>query len=194
MFGVSKLMRNCLVTNCTWQPLAGSYVNPAVFYQTVNGITSRVENCTFVDNNYYYLSRNVSASKALVFVNTVLLAGETPNSLGDIRDFTKTGSCLVLSNCVCGVASRPSDATKAAGFEDGKIEAIGSFANARFIGTGDYPLTPGRRSPLRGSGLVLDWMSDGTDLAENPRLSDGGVDIGCYQHVPKENGFIVILL
>ena len=57
----------------------------------------------------------------------------------------------------------------------------------------DYPLTPGRRSQLRGSGQILDWMVTGTDLAENPRLSDGGVDIGCYRHVPKESGFIVIM-
>ena len=34
---------------------------------------------------------------------------------------------------------------------------------------------------MRGWGLLLDWMEDGTDLAGNPRLRDGKVDIGCYQ-------------
>ena len=190
MIGIGGLMRNCLVTNCTWQSLGGIYVNSAVFYPTASASTSRVENCTFVDNNYYYLSRNVSSSKACMLVNAVFIAGDTPNSLGDIRDFTKNGSCLVLSNCVCGVAMR-GDVTKAAGFEDGWFEEIGSIANARFVGTGDYPLTPGRGSPLRGSGLVLDWMASGFDLAWQPRLSDGGVDIGCYQHVPGKKFMII---
>ena len=31
------------------------------------------------------------------------------------------------------------------------------------------------------TGMALDWMDGATDLRGNPRLTDGQVDIGCYQ-------------
>ena len=41
-----------------------------------------------------------------------------------------------------------------------------------------------RSSPAVGQGLVQDWMTDATDIRQDPacpRLRDGKVDIGCYQ-------------
>ena len=183
-------MRNCLVTNCTWLALKGSYSNSALFYPLLDeALTSRVENCTFAANNYYYLSRYFSSGKALACVNTVFLAGETANELGDVRDFNKTGSRVVLSNCVYGVAMY-GGVTKADGFEDSECDAIGSIANARFRNSGEHPFAPGPRSPLRGAGLVMDWMADGVDLAGNQRLFKGVVDAGCYQYWPS-GGMII---
>jgi hypothetical protein len=49
------------------------------------------------------------------------------------------------------------------------------------MGKGDHPLTPKLISPLVGAGLVCDWMAGAVDLAGNPRLRDGKVDIGAYQ-------------
>ena len=192
MIGVGKLMRNCLVTNCTWLALKGNYVNSAMFYPLLDdALTSRVENCTFAANNYYYLSRYFSSGKALACVNTVFLAGETANELGDVRDFNKTGSRVVLSNCVYGVAMY-GDVTKAEGFENSNCNPIGSIANARFRNSGEHPFAPGPRSPLRGVGLVMDWMADGVDLAGNPRLCNGVVDAGCYQYWPSGNGLLLL--
>lgn len=192
MIGIGKLMRNCLVTNCTWLALKGTFSNPALFYPMLDeACTSRVENCTFAANNYYYFSRYFSGGKALACVNAVFLAGETANELGDVRDFTKTGSCVGLFNSVYGVAMYDG-VTKAEGFEDSDCKAIGSMANARFRNSGEHPFAPGKLSPLRSMGLVLDWMSDSVDLAGNSRLYNGVVDAGCYQYWPSGNGFMLM--
>jgi hypothetical protein len=41
--------------------------------------------------------------------------------------------------------------------------------------------TPRYTSPLRGKGLVFDWMAGSEDIAGNPRLREGLADIGAYQ-------------
>jgi len=47
------------------------------------------------------------------------------------------------------------------------------------------------RSPCVNGGVARDWMLTATDLDRKSRLNaDGGVDIGCYQHVPE--GFMLI--
>ena len=193
MFGVGKLMRNCLITNCTWTALPDKgYANTALFFPAIEGVTSRVENCSFVDNRYLYLARYASASKAIKFVNSVFVYGETANSLGDVRDFNKTSSYVALLNCAYGKADY-SEVTKAEGFEDSECQKIGSIANARFRNRGEHPLMPSRFSPLCGKGLVMNWMSDGVDYAGRPRLRDGSADVGCYQYWPSFNGINVIL-
>jgi hypothetical protein len=193
MFGVGNLMRNCLITNCTWTALPDTgYANTALFFPAIEGVTSRVENCSFVDNRYLYLARYASASKAIKFVNSVFVYGETANSLGDVRDFNKTSSYVALLNCAYGKADY-SEVTKAEGFEDSECQKIGSIANARFRNRGEHPLMPSRFSPLCGKGLVMNWMSDGVDYAGRPRLRDGSADVGCYQYWPSFNGINVIL-
>ena len=192
MFGVGKLMRNCLITNCTWTALADSgYANPALFFPMVAGVTSRIENCSFVDNRYLYLARNASASKAIELVNTVFLPGETANSLGDVMDFNKNKSYVALLNCAYGKAYY-GDVTKAEGFENSKCQEIGSIANAQFRMSGPHPLIPKWSSPLREKGLSLSWMDGATDYAGNPRLRNGFVDIGCYQYCPLLEGLRMV--
>ena len=192
MFGVGGLIRNCLVTNCTWTALSDSgYANPALFYPVVAGVTSRIENCSFVDNRYLYLARYVSASKAIKVVNTVFLPGETANAYGDVRDFNKSLSYVALLNCAYGKADYYG-VTKAEGFEDSECLKIGSIANAHFRNRGEHPLTPKWSSPLREKGQVLGWMEGGTEYAGNPRLRNGVVDIGCYQYCPLLDGLRMV--
>jgi len=176
LFGTVQEMRNCLVTNCTWKSLPGSFVNSAMF-DAGGGVTSCVDNCTFIDNHYYLLTRHFSAaSKSVAFSNCIFLG----NRLTSREDVTTMESAyLVLSNCVYGTLGGCT--TKAEGFENFGCTSITERAAYKFTGKEPDPYSLKRSSPLRGWGLLLDWMEDGTDLAGNPRLRDGKADIGCYQ-------------
>ena len=170
-------MRNCLITNCTWKNLKGTYVNAAVF-ESANPMTGRVDNCTFIDNYYYLLTRHFSAAnKTMAFSNCVFLGNKHPDLVGDV--VSSESAYLVLSNCVYGKLG--SCTAKAAGYTNYGCTSITERAAYKFTGKGPNPYSLKRSSPLRGWGMVLDWMADGTDMVGNPRLRDGAVDIGCYQ-------------
>jgi hypothetical protein len=40
-------------------------------------------------------------------------------------------------------------------------------------------------SPCVDAGTNLPWMAGATDLAGNPRMYDGRVDMGCYEFIPE---------
>ena len=171
------VMRNCLITNCSWSHISGNFYNSAVFEKGRYAITSRVENCTFADNNYYWLTRNYNAvTQQISFVNSVF----TGNRDTSTKDIGGTDSkYAVFSNCVYGATG--SRSVKAEGFEDFGCTSITARAAYKFTGKEPNPYSLRRSSPLRGWGMVFDWMEDGTDYLGNPRLRDGAVDIGCYQ-------------
>jgi hypothetical protein len=71
---------------------------------------------------------------------------------------------------------------------------MGEDWKPRFVGEGEVPYEPKYSSLLRGWGLLLDWMTeDATDLAGNPRVREGKVDIGCYQCWLKLKGTHMIV-
>jgi hypothetical protein len=180
MFAVGEVMRNCLVTNCSWRSLAGDYVNAAFFYPIAN-VTSRVENCTFADNAYYILARDFNKDP-IAFVNCALVGNRQRSSSTGYSDI-HLSDCyrMVFSNCVYGVVNNLS--RREEGYEDSACLELGTDASPRFVTWENVPrYTPKRTSPLRGKGLLLDWMTDdATDIAGNPRVRDGKVDVGCYQ-------------
>lgn len=175
MLGGVQLMRNCLVTNCTWKSISGTFVNSAMF-TSGGAITTRVENCTFADNNYYLLSRHFNSETHQLVMKNSVLVGNKHSYAGDL--VSMESAYLVLSNCVYGKLG--SCTAKADGFENFGCTSITARADYKFADT-PAPYSLKRTSPLRGWGLVEDWMADGTDLAGNPRLRDGKADIGCYQ-------------
>ena len=105
------------------------------------------------------------------------MTGNKHPTVGDV--VSMESAYLVLSNCVYGKMG--SCTPKAEGFTNYGCTSITERAAYKFTGKDPDPYSLRRSSPLRGWGLVLDWMEDGTDLAGNPRLRDGAVDIGCYQ-------------
>lgn len=175
MIGGCELMRNTLVTNCTWESIKGSYVNAAMF-EPAGPITTRVENCSFIDNYTYLLARNYkNEAHNIAFVNSVFHS--TRN--GDRKDISRlTCQYMVLSNCVYATTENNAIAE---GYENSGCLILADRAAYKFVGKGEHPFSLRRTSPLRGMGLVLDWMEDGVDYIGNPRLRDGKVDVGCYQ-------------
>ena len=174
-YGV-ELMRNCLITGCEWGYGSGKNVNLALF----NNVTGSVENCTIADNSYFYFGADFKSGAAFVncaIVRNTLDDGSTPS---DVPLFESTRFCF--SNCVWNVTgTRGETVVRDADYADGGCIEFGAGVSPMFLNHGEHPYTPRFFSPLRSRGLVLDWMADGNDLAGNPRLRDGKVDVGCCQ-------------
>ena len=177
MIGGCELMRNCLVTNCTWESIRGSYVNSAMFEPNRANISARVENCSFIDNYLYLTARGYKTPEQnIAIVNSVFHSTRK----GDRRDIDRhEAQYMVLSNCVYGTFNKNDGI--AAGYESAGCTSIVDRADYKFDGAEPHPFELKRSSPLRGFGLVLDWMEEGTDFVGNPRLRDGATDVGCYQ-------------
>ena len=184
-----KLMRNTLVANCTWRSTP-STENCAMFHMPETGSAS-VENCTFADNLYYYLIRMPDRNNEfyMSFVNSAFEGNRyLENTNCDVSGYD--AKYMALTNCAYGVMSRRT--VQAEGVEDSGCIQVARGA-CKFLGEGDHPYSLKWRSPLRGEGLLLDWMADGVDFAGNPRLRDGKVDIGCYQCWLDPIGMMLLL-
>jgi hypothetical protein len=170
-------MRNCLITNCNWRSVPGHFVNSAMFHSGYSG-AKRVENCTISDNYFYILARGFdAAANSCTFANCAIIG----NRSTDVNMMDQ-GS-VVLSNCVYSTTNKRFFLD---GFSDGQNWRLPSVADARFCGAkadewDAFYYTPRYTSPLRGKGLVFDWMAGSEDIAGNPRLREGLADIGAYQ-------------
>ena len=183
-YGV-ELMRNCLITGCEWGYGSGDGIDVSLF----NTVIGRIENCTIADNTYHYFGANLKSGA--VFVNCAIVRntlgdGVTPS---DVSLYKSTLFCF--SNCVWNVTgARGKTVAQKEGYLDGGCLELGAGVSPKFLGKGEYPYTPRRSSVLYMSGMPLDWMRGGTDLAGNPRLRDDKVDIGCYQCWLDPVGFV----
>lgn len=170
-----RLMRGCVITNCTWNYGSGDLVNCAFF----NNLYGTVENCTITDNAVYYFGRDIN--DGAVFMNCAIVGNTSSDgtTVCDISMFDSTKYCF--SNCVWNAVGRMVNASRAAPYVDGNCIVLGADGKPKFVGKGELMLTPRLSSPLIGVGMVRDWMSDAVDLAGNPRLRNGKVDVGAYQ-------------
>ena len=171
-YGVN-VMRGCVISNCVWYYNAG-IVNSALFKE----LAGDLENCTIIGNAYHYFGKNFGASR---IVNCAIVGNAETEGTGamDLRMFDSSKFCF--SNCVWNVRKSDVLVSREAPYVDGGCIALGEGVSARFTAEGEYPLTPKLSSPLVGAGLVEDWMGSAVDMAGNPRLRVGKVDIGAFQ-------------
>jgi hypothetical protein len=180
-------IRNSLITECSI--LRDS--NPACFYSA--GTSLLVENCTIADNFFTFTLRGFKEYAAktsnVVFVNTVF--SNNRRGQNEVLDLTGyEAGRYALTNCMLGVRHL----TQAEGFSDSCTRELGAGWNPKFAGEGEHPYTPKRSSPLQGRGIRLDWMGvDTVDLAGLARITQGRVDIGCYQQqLPPFGAYILV--
>ena len=176
------LMRNTLITNCDWRASLNTE-NCAMFRTDETGF-AKVENCTIADNIYCYLLRPPDKNNTFYFsfVNSVFAGNRSDSTaLCDVSGYDSF--YMTLTNCAYSVMNWKRRAKQPEGVEDSNCIELEQNNGARFVTWENAPrYTPKRTSPLRGKGLMFEWMNDeSTDLAGNPRVRDGKVDVGCYQ-------------
>ena len=176
----ATLMRNCLVTNCYAQGNS-TYNNNNMF---TGRTKTRVENCTFDKNTYRNFVRYADdATTPISFVNC---------AINGTVSYLNT-AYMSLSNCVYKAITTKDDWPEGFGPKGCK-----KVTDMKFLGTGEHPYTPKRKSPLIGYGQVLDWMREGgaIDLAGNPMLKSPDattVDVGAYQCWIPAPGALLLL-
>lgn len=180
---------NTLITGVRFPTWVG---NLAMFYCDLDR-SLRVENCTISDCIYPYLVRGYGKDvRKIEFVNDALVRNFDP----DKKNYDVSGyesPCLRFVNCVYG-AVRDWKPNEGYGFTDCTALGKDKYARVRFTDEGEHPYTPKPSSPLvKNKGVRLDWMDDALDLAGNPRLKDGQVDIGAYQCWLDPLGVILLL-
>ena len=167
----ARTIRNCLFDHA-W---ITNGANNAIFYAG-GAIPMRVENCSFVSNVTYMTLRGYSASdRTAAFVNCLMTGNRRGNTIYDVTGYQS--SYTVFTNCWIGYK----DIAQNAAMTNSALNIMGRTWKPRFTGDADHPCSPKLRAPYVGKGLVMDWMSDATDLRGNPRLRDGLVDVGAYQ-------------
>ena len=183
------IVRNSIFTNCLVEQ--GVNVNQAIFQPEVSPGMAVIENCTIVDNQYLYLLRAGNGSLFRPsFVNCAIVGNTYDGAVARDVSSRQGAQYMTLTNCAyCVMSNR---VVQAEGVEDSGVFQVTRDA-CKFVGTGSHPYSLKFNSPLREKGLVLDWMAEATDLAGNPRLRDGKVDIGCYQCWLNPKGFRMVI-
>ena len=184
------LMRNTLITNCDWR--ASLNTENCAMFRTLSTGFAKVENCTIADNIFCYLMRPPNSDNTFYFsfVNSILTGNRSSRSmLCDVSGYHSF--YMTLTNCAYSVMNWSRRTKQPEGVEDANCIELGLNGGAKFVTWENAPrYTPKRTSPLRGKGLLLDWMAEeATDFAGNPRVRDGKVDIGCFQYWLNPLGF-----
>jgi predicted outer membrane repeat protein len=130
-----------------------------------------VQNCTLVGNNGAEFGNAAYGDYAGTLENCIVW-GNQPAP----RDGGGYISCVsaIRFNCIEGWT----------GGGEGNLNYNPKFLNPA---AGDYRLAPD--SPLIGAGVNFDWVSNSTDLAENPRLAGERVEMGAYEMGTLAAGF-----
>lgn len=139
------------------------------------GLCSEFKNCL--------LAQNVASSRWFdlmgTFCNSTILENKTGE---DIGLYTVFDNCIVVSNAFgyeppWGSSIYPSHCCTIP-----LLSGEGNFDDdPQFVdyAAGDYRLAS--NSPCINRGVVQDWMFEVTDLAGQPRIQCGGVDVGAYE-------------
>lgn len=188
VFYQKNWVTNSLVVCC------GANLRGIAYSYNNKDVESEFVNCTFADN---YAADNGGLFTAgngrnpVKLVNCIL-AGNT-NAYGvaqDVSGANVAADDVKLRNCMYGAAK--------SGFSWVDVESsCVQNANPGFVTPKQaeelkvpaYSLKNG--AAARGLGLLLDWTEGDKDLALNPRVRDGKVDLGCYECWMPMKGFII---
>ena len=173
---------NCLIVGTCTNSLRG-----IVYAYNEPTNTSTFVNCTFADIIYsgalLYGSRPAVTNAPIEFKNCVFSNIRKSNGTGADLTYVNVNYGVSFQNCCYG--------TILDGFK--LVDAGGTFQcdNPRFAEEGSHQLR--YNSPLRGKGALLGWTAADTDLAGNPRLRDGKVDLGCYQCWTNPKNLVIVV-
>lgn len=199
LFRNVHLMKDCLVIgSTTWgSASAGGFL-------LTDGMNVEVVNCTFTTNS---MSSGVYANTStgtLKLQNCLFYNNNVSGKGYRQRDWIEPDGLVYMDHCFFKAPGDWSEygvtATSVAKWDGGgSLNFYGDWSTApRFMkdertGAGAPPYAIHRKSLCIGKGAVQDWMSTATDLAGNPRLRDGKVDIGCYENWDPVPGMMLLL-
>lgn len=206
IFYEQNFVTNCLIDNC--RLLENSGICYRYMYAPDNqSIWCRGRdrasfvNCTFASNLLHATARFISSSskryQPIDFLDCILYENRLPDgTLADISGHNATNG-VTYSKCMYGAAdgSLVDDKGNPAWEDKGDNIVCG---NPRFVADKSEQLKAPywslrTSSPARGKGCASIFSEEDVDLAGNPRLRGGRLDLGCYQCWLDPVGAILLL-
>ena len=178
------IFRNCLVKDCvvTQTPSKDGIYRAAVFVSD----SSTVENCTIVNSRGCQAGAGItilSAASASPIVRNNIIWGSIStdgSANADVRDLGSPSAPRITYSCSPDLTAG-----------EGNLTCDPLFLGAKARG-GQSPWALKGSSPLLNAGLLLDWMTNATDLAGEPRVASRRPAMGCFESV--YNGGTVLML
>lgn len=197
VFYEQNFVTNCLIYGCNLTKsnfgLCYRYLYMPSEQQYRGLLPASFVNCTFADNtlhsSYGFVKNDSAGEHQIQFKNCIFSNNRKANgTLADISGYKATNS-VVYANCLYGA----DDGTMP--WVDGGNNLV--CADAKFVGEkaeklGAPAYSLRASSPARGRGDASVFGADAHDLAENPRLRDGKLDLGCYQCWLDPVGFLLL--
>lgn len=181
-------LENCLITEST------QWGTGALFCHA-DGADAAYVNCTIVTNgalNTMFV--NQVATGKVTFRNTLFHNNKVAGQIWGRFDFYSADNSgfgtLYMDHTIYRAGNNNAKAEIAG---TGCENMLWKVFDPKFKGEADaaHPYALTRKSPCAKAGCVEAWMASATDLAGNPRLYEGAVDIGCYQNCERAPGMII---
>ena len=162
------------ITNCLIEANTATDEGGGVYFEDGDLLI----NCTVVGNNADQPGGGIVCKDGGTIINSIIYNNQALNGEQNWKVYSSNvffGFCCTTptNNLPGGTQCVPDDPM---------------FANPG----SDYTLQDG--SPCIDVGYKMDWMDPpATDLAGNPRLHDGQVDMGCYEFIPEPGAFGAVI-
>lgn len=178
VFDTCPLVDHCLVLS--------NNVN-SVLYTGTDASGSPCENCSFIDNVGTGISSGFNKNygpfvqNCLVVGNTLDIGptGTTPKKALHLKNV----AYATMGTCASAVIEEPLCVSR---------KVLRFFSPDAVHPYGCYPK---RRNPVVNAGPIdAEYPESTTDLAGKPRVLEGRVDIGCYEHDPNDDPGLILFV
>jgi hypothetical protein len=164
------------LTNCLIYGMNSAKYGGGIFIE----FYGKLYNCTIAGNNADESGGGIISSNGGTVVNTIIYDNTASVGNDNWRNYASKAefsfSCTTpLSGLPNGYACISNDPL-----------FVSTVPSAY-----DYHLQAG--SPCINAGTNMEWMTTTKDLAGDPRIYDGTVDMGCYEDVPEPGIWILII-